>query len=60
MLDLDVHLRRRIVWRLVLDAYCLECIVERLPKDQLGVMRILETAVSCMSSTCGARISSRL
>jgi hypothetical protein len=42
VLELNVHLRPRIVWRLVLDAYCLECIVERLPKDQLGVVRILK------------------
>jgi hypothetical protein len=42
MLELDVHVRPRIVWRLVLDAYCLECIVDRLSKDPLGVVRILE------------------
>ena len=42
MLELDVHLRPRIVWRLVLDAYCLECIVDRLSTDQLSVVRILE------------------
>jgi len=42
MLELDVHLRRRIVWRLALDAYCLECIVDRLTADQLSVVRIVE------------------
>jgi hypothetical protein len=42
MLNLDVQLRRRIVWRLVVGAYCLECIVERLMNDQLSVVRILE------------------
>ena len=42
MLELDVQLLPRIVWRLALDAYCLECIVDRLSKDQLSVVRILE------------------
>jgi hypothetical protein len=42
MLELDVHLRPRVFWRLVLGAYCLECIVDRLSKDQRSVVRILE------------------
>ena len=41
MLELD-NLCPRIVWCLVLDAYCLECLVDRLSTDQRSVVRILE------------------
>lgn len=32
-----------LVWRLVLDAYSLECIVDRMTADQPSVFRIVET-----------------
>lgn len=42
MLELDDNPRPRLVWRLVLDAYSLECIVDRMTADQPSVLRIVE------------------
>ena len=42
MLEPDVQTRPRIVWRLEVNAYSLECIVDRLSTDHLSVVRIVE------------------
>ena len=42
MLELDLNRWPRRVWRVAIDAYCLECNVEQLSTDQFRVVRIVE------------------